>query len=184
MSALFGEDYLINYMFEVEAQSSMLNLDGFKMPFSYKMKINENNETKEKIIDLCETFNYLVGLSVVRQSVVSYFKAEPDKAGAYEGAVQLKEDIDGEYAFKHIEGILPDGRHALIIWRTITDKLTESNAALDAYFNKHRISQLNREFDIIYVNGDNNLENLKADDEHWKVNMIEPEFKQRMFEEV
>lgn len=184
MSALFGDDYLINYMFETEAQGSMLKIDSFKMPFSYKMKINENNETKEKAVDLCETFNYLVGLSVVRQSVVSYFKAEADKAGAYEGAVQLKEDIDGEYAFKQIEGVLPDGRHALIIWRTITDKLTESNAALDSYFNKHRINQLNREFDVIYVNGDNNLENLKADDEHWKVNIIEPEFKQRMFEEV
>ncbi|KPU43457.1 MULTISPECIES: site-specific DNA-methyltransferase [Bacillota] len=184
MSVLFGDEYLINYMFDVEAKDSMINLDSFKMPFSYKMKINENNETKEKIVDLCETFNYLIGINVVRQSVVSYFKTEPDKAGIYEGAVQLTEDIDGEFAFKQIEGILPDGRHTLIIWRTITDNLIESNAALDAYFNKHRINQLNREFDIIYVNGDNNLENLKADEEHWKVNMIEPEFKQRMFEEV
>lgn len=184
MSALFGEDYLINYMFDAEAQGSMLKLDSFKMPFSYKMKINENNETKEKIVDLCETFNYLVGLSVVRQSVVSYFKAESDKAGEYEGAVRLVKDMDGKFAFKQIEGTLPDGRRTLIIWRTIIDNLIESNAALDAYFNKHRINPLDREFDVIYVNGDNNLENLKADDEHWKVNMIEPKFKQRMFEEV
>lgn len=184
MLTLFGEEYLINYMLDVESQGSLLYLDSFRTPFSYKMKINENNETKEKVVDLCETFNYLIGLSVIRQSVVSYFRAEYDKDGTYEGAVRLIKDIDGQFAFKQIEGTLPDGRRVLVIWRTITDNLIESNAALDAYFNKHRINPLDREFDIIYVNGDNNLENLKTNDEYWKVNMIEPEFKLRMFEEV
>jgi len=184
MAALFGDEYLINYMLDVEAKGSLLDLDRFKMPFSYKMKISENNETKEKVIDLCETFNYLIGLSITRQSAMSYFKAETDKDGMYEGAVKLIEDIDGQFAFKQIEGTLPDGRRALIIWRIITDNLIESNAALDAYFNKHCINPLDRRFDTIYVNGDNNLGNLKTDDEHWKVNMIEPEFKQRMFKEV
>lgn len=32
------------------------------------------------------------------------------------------------------------------------------------------------EFDIIYTNGDNNLENLKRMDETWKVHLIEEEF--------
>jgi adenine-specific DNA-methyltransferase len=184
IAALFGDEYLINYMLEVEAQGSILDIDSFKMPFSYRMKINDNNETKEKVVDLCETFNYLIGLSVVRQSVVSYYKADADKNGVYEGAVKLIEDIDGQFAFKQIEGILPDGRRALIIWRNITDNLIHSNAALDAYFNKYQLNKHKVGFDIIYVNGDNNLENLKTDNEHWKVNMIELEFKQRMFEEV
>lgn len=184
MAALFGDDYLINYMLDVEAQGSLLDLDSFKMPFSYKMKISENNETKDKVIDLCETFNYLIGLTIIRQGMVSYFKAETDKNGMYEGAMKLTKDIDGQFAFKQIEGTLPDGRRALIIWRTITDNLIESNAALDAYFNEHRINPQDRKFDIIYVNGDNNIGNLKTDDEHWKISMIEPEFKRRMFEEV
>lgn len=184
MARLFGDDYLINYMLNVEAEGSILNLDLFKTPFNYKMKINENNETKDKTVDLVETFNYLLGLSVVRQSVIAYFKAELDEKGNYEGAVHLVKDIDGEYAFKQVEGILPDGRRALIIWRTVTDDLIASNAALDAYFAKHRINPADREFDIIYVNGDNNLENMKAEDESWKVNMIEIEFKNRMFEEA
>jgi adenine-specific DNA-methyltransferase len=184
MARLFGDDYLINYMLNVEAEGSILNLDLFKTPFNYKMKINENNETKDKTVDLVETFNYLLGLAVVRQSVIAYFKAERDDKGNYEGAVHLLKDIDGEYAFKQIEGTLPDGRRALIIWRTITNDLIASNAALDAYFAKHRINPADREFDIIYVNGDNNLENMKAEDESWKVNMIEIEFKNRMFEEA
>ena len=40
-----------------------------------------------------------------------------------------------------------------------------------------------REYDVIYVNGDNNLENIRRDDEQWKVVMTETEFKARMFEE-
>lgn len=184
MARLFGEDYLINYMLDVEAENSLLNIDLFKTPFNYKMKINENNETKDKAVNLVETFNYLLGLSVVRQSIIAYFKAERDDKDSYEGAVRLVKDIDGEYAFKQVEGILPDGRRTLIIWRTVTDDLIASNAALDAYFAKHRINPADREFDIIYVNGDNNLENMKAEDESWKVNMIEIEFKNRMFEEA
>ena len=40
------------------------------------------------------------------------------------------------------------------------------------------------QFDIIYVNGDNNLENLKRPDQTWKVRLIEEEFLRRMFEVV
>jgi adenine-specific DNA-methyltransferase len=180
----FGDEYLIHYMLNYEAKDSLLSLEGFKTPFSYKLKIIENNETKIKNVDLCETFNYLIGLSVVRQSATAYFKAVPDEKGEYEGAVRLERDDSGEFGFKQIEGKLPDGRRALIIWRTITDDLLLSNASLDAYFTKHRINPADREFDVIYVNGDNNLENLRLDEEHWKVQRIEPVFKAKMFEEA
>ena len=39
------------------------------------------------------------------------------------------------------------------------------------------------EFDRIYVNGDNNLENLRTDGEQWKVVLTEQEFAKRMFED-
>jgi len=39
------------------------------------------------------------------------------------------------------------------------------------------------EFDRIYVNGDNNLENLRTDEEQWKVVLTEQEFAKRMFED-
>lgn len=184
MLSLFGEDYLIHYMLEIESRGSLLDLEQFKTPFSYHMKITEHNETKNKRVDLVETFNYLIGISVVHQSTISYFHAELDTAGSYEGAVQLKKDDGGTFGFKQVEGKLPDGRRALVIWRTITDDLLESNAALDAYFTKHRINPRDREFDVIYVNGDNNLENLRTGEERWKVQMTETEFKNRMFEEV
>ena len=184
MQALFGEEYLVNYMLDIETEGSLLKLDSFKTPFEYKLKVTEKNETVEKVIDIVETFNYLLGLSVSRQSAIAYFNAIFDEQGAYEGAVRLIKDTSGIYAFKQVEGTLPDGRRALIIWRNITENLLESNAALDAYFTKHRINPNDREFDVIYVNGDNNLENMRMDDDNWKVRMTEIDFKQRMFEEV
>lgn len=181
--SLLGENYLIHYMLDIESKGSLLNLEQFNAPFNYQMKITERNETKTRRVDLVETFNYLIGLSVARQSTVSYFRSEPDATGGYEGAVRLVRDNGGEYGFKQLEGTLPDGRRALVIWRTITEDLLSSNAALDAYFTKHRINPQDREFDVIYVNGDNNLENLRTGEESWKVQMTELEFKARMFEE-
>lgn len=45
---------------------------------------------------------------------------------------------------------------------------------LDEWFRKYRLSTQDTEFDVIYVNGSNNLPNLKRDDEkNWKVRLIE-----------
>ncbi|MGN0684385.1 MAG: hypothetical protein ACI4JY_11975 [Oscillospiraceae bacterium] len=180
---LFGEDYLIHYMLDMEAEGSLLNLDAFRTPFEYKLKVTENNETKEKNVDVVETFNYLIGLTVKTASAITYFNAVKDENGEYEGAVRLVKDNSGTYGFKQIEGTTPDGKRVLIIWRTIFDNLVESNAALDAYFSKHRINPQDREYDIIYVNGDNNLQNISTDEDSFKVQMTELEFKKRMFEE-
>lgn len=38
------------------------------------------------------------------------------------------------------------------------------------------------EFDLIYVNGDNLLPNLRRDEDKWEVALIEEEFTKRMFE--
>lgn len=182
--SLFGDDYLIRYMIDLETEGSLLNVAAFSNPFDYKMKITEKNESRLRKVDLCETFNYLIGLSVTRQSSVTYYSAASDENGAYEGAVKLIPDNSGKYAFMQIEGTLPNGERALVIWRTIDGDVRKSNAALDAYFLKHRINPQDREYDVIFVNGDNNLENLRTDKEIWKVVMTETEFKRRMFEET
>ena len=179
----FGEEYLVKYMLDLNATGSVLNLNAFREPFQYKLKITEKNETKEVNADLVETFNYLIGLTVEKLFARRIFAASADPDGEYEGAVKLRIDNNGDYVFRQVEGKLPDGRRALIIWRNITDDLVASNAALDAYFQRYRINPADREFDVIYVNGDNNLENLKNENEAWKVRMIEPEFKRLMFEE-
>lgn len=183
-ASLLGEDYLIHYMVDFESRGSLLDVEAFSNPFAYTMKITEKNECKERSIDLCETFNYLIGLTVSRQGAISYYFSKPAENPAYEGAVDLVGDISGQYAFRQIEGTLPDGRRALIIWRTVTDDIIASNAALDAYFTTYRKGAQDRSYDVIFVNGDNNLENLRRSNETWKVQITEIEFKKRMFEEV
>ena len=183
-AALLGEEYMIHYMVDMESRGSLLNVDAFSNPFAYTMRITEKNECKERNIDLCETFNYLIGLTVGSQSAISYFISKSAEAPAYEGAVDLVSDTNGQYAFRQIEGTLPDGRRALIIWRTVTDDIIASNAALDAYFTTYRKNAQDRKYDVIFVNGDNNLENLRGSSEGWKVQVTEIEFKKRMFEEV
>lgn len=180
---MFGDEYLVKYMLDLDATGSVLNLDAFKEPFSYQLKVTEKNETKATNADLVETFNYLIGLTVSHLHARRSFNVTAAPGGDYEGAVGLAADANGKYTFRQIEGTLRDGQRALVIWRTIGDNLRESNAALDAYFTRYRINPADREFDVIYINGDNNVENLRKDDESWKVRLIEPEFKKRMFEE-
>ena len=182
--SLFGDEYLLHYMLNTESEGSLLNLDLFKAPFSYKLNITEKNESTPKNIDLCETFNYLIGLNVARQSEIKRYSTAPDADGAYEGAVKLRPDDGGNYAFKMIEGKLRTGEKTLVIWRTMTDDLIADNAALDAYFAQNFLNPADREFDLIFVNGDNNIENLRIDGETWKINLIEIEMKKRMFENI
>ena len=184
MASLLGDEYLIHYMVDLESRGSLLDVEAFSNPFAYTMKITEKNECKERPIDLCETFNYLIGLTVTSQSAISYFLSKPAENPAYEGAVDLVSDVSGQYAFRQIEGTLPDGRRTLIIWRTVTDDIIASNAALDAYFTTYRKNAQDRKYDVIFVNGDSNLENLRRSNEGWSVQMTEIEFKKRMFEEV
>jgi adenine-specific DNA-methyltransferase len=53
---------------------------------------------------------------------------------------------------------------------------------LDEWFKKQGYSSKYSEFDLIYVNGTNNLENLKTPDDLWKVRLIEVDFHRLMFE--
>lgn len=183
MQNLFGDDYTLQYMLDIESRDSLLNVKAFTTPFEYEMRITEKNETKARKVDVCETFNYLIGLNVIRQGAIQRYQTSEARHPEYEGAVDLVIDREGVYQFRQIEGTLRDGKRVLVIWRNITDDLLASNAALDAYFTKYRINPLNRDYDIIYVNGDSNIENLRTDDEHWKVVRTETEFNKRMFED-
>ena len=178
----FGDDYLIHYMLDSETKDSLLNIENFKEPFDYRLKITERNEIKETVIDLVETFNYLIGLNVVKNYQQGFYKAVENNNKEYEGSVDLKEDKNGVYTFKQLEGDLNDETQVLIIWRNITDNLLESNAALDAFFTKTRINAGYSNFNVVYVNGDNNLENLRDENESWKVEIIEKTFIEKMFE--
>jgi adenine-specific DNA-methyltransferase len=153
----FREDYMLHYMLDVESRgsASLLNLDRFEDPFSYKLDIATGTvgETKPTVVDLVETFNYLIGLRV-----------------------KTNDQIGG---IRVVTGTNPQGERVLILWRNIKET---DNDKLDDWFQKQGYNTKDQEYDVIYVNGDNNLENLKKPDQTWKVRLIEEEFLRRMFD--
>ena len=78
-----------------------------------------------------------------------------------------------------VEGTNPGGDRALFLCRNL-DEI--NNDALDECFKKKDYNTKDQEYDLIYVNGDNNLENLRRGDQTWKVRLIEEEFGRVMFD--
>lgn len=181
----FEEDYIINYMmnFETKDSPSLLNIDMFDNPFEYKMKILEKDEVKQKNIDLIETFNYLIGLEVIRTEKTRYFKYEEGKLKEHPHPNPLPKKGEGVFKIKEITGKTRDGEKILIIWRNRTADKALDNKVVEEYFRKQRYNPLDMEFDKIYINGDNTLQNIRQNEEHWKVELTEEKFKKMMFEE-
>jgi len=180
------EQYMLSYMLDVESaeSASLLNIAAFTDPFNYRMNIARGNETRKTVVDLVETFNWLLGIKVFRISQKEYRTAEFEQDS--EGRLQVKRRprtcAAGEgWTFQEVEGQTLAGDKVLIIWRTCTSKPEQDNLMLDEWFKKRDYSTLDFEFSRIYVNGDNNLENLKIGEERWKVALIEQEFKRLMF---
>ena len=72
-----------------------------------------------------------------------------------------------------------NGEKALIIWRDVEEN---PNEKLDEFFRKQAYNTLDQDFDVIYVNGDNNLQNMRKEDQTWKVRVIEEEFHRLMWD--
>ena len=79
-------------------------------------------------------------------------------------------------------GTTPDGRNALVIWLKLLTEPEQDNLVLDEWFTRQGYSSKDSEFDVIWVNGGNNLENLKTPDDRWKVRLIEEDFHRLMFD--
>ena len=154
-NADFYGGYILSYMLDIETRGSLFNMKWFRNPWNMKLRITRQNETREESIDVIETFNYLIGLNV---RSICYPKKN----------------------ICTVEGVTRRGERTLVIWRNcdIID-----NKALDDFFCSMAYSTRDMEFDRIYVNGDNNVENLRTDEEQWKVVLIEQEFAKRMFED-
>ena len=152
-----NESYVLRYMLDTETRDSLINTKDFVRPFDYTIKTTRDNELVDTPVDLVDTFNYLIGLHV---DSIHWHK--DDNICVVEGTTHIEKE------------------HALVIWR---NQDVIKNDDLNDFFRKQDYSTLDREFDVIYVNGDNTLPNLKSDEVHWKVRLIEQELMKRMFEE-
>lgn len=146
------EEYLLNYMLDVETQDHLFNVQMFRNPFNYQLKVTENNELVPTTVDLVETFNYLIGLYVER--------------------VQRVGDI------KFVEGKTREGIKTLVIWRNLETTRNEETAQR---FRKIYDSVRSSEFDQIYINGDHHFDNMRTGEDTFKVKLIEETFFKQMF---
>ena len=182
------EQYMLRYMLDVETRGSqsLLNVKAFADPTAYKLKVKRpgSDESREVNVDLLETFNWLIGLTVQSIAAPQTFTAEfeRDAEGRLVLKGRLRQDASGPWWFRTVTGTTPDGRRTLIIWRKLTGNAEQDNLVLDTWFTRAGYSAKDSEFGLIYVNGDNNLENLKAADDTWKVRLIEEDFHRLMFD--
>ena len=151
------EEYMLRYWLDVEtrASASLLDIEQFDDPWSYTLNVARGSaaETRPVTVDLVETFNYLIGLRVKHLDVIR--------------------------GVTMVQGTLPSGEKGLVIWRKVADMSSEE---LDRFLFSQSINPRDMEFDVIYVNSDNHLENTRRPDEIWKVRLIEEEFLRLMFE--
>ena len=152
----FKESYMLEYMLDVETRDSLLNLKMFENPFAMTLKTTKDNELVDTEVDMVETFNYLIGLNVETED---WYRDE---------------NICVVQGYTH-----RDNLHALVIWRNCKEI---DNEQLNQFFERMNFRTRDSEFDLIYVNGDNLLPNLRRDEDNWKVVLIEEEFTKRMFE--
>jgi adenine-specific DNA-methyltransferase len=143
-------------MLDFESQGSLLDLERFETPFDYQLQIASSTvgETEAATVDLVETFNYLLGLYV--QSI---------------------RKIDGMVI---VRGTTRDEKQVLVIWRTVSEM---DNDQLNDFF-KTNLTDESQEITDIYVNGDNNLANIRPADQHWNVHLTEESFHRLMFEGI
>jgi len=151
----FKEDYYLEYLLDYEEKSRFMANDLFIAPFDLKLQISSDSigELIPRRIDLVETFNQLIGLDAKHISRI-------------QGVVV-------------VEGMTRNGDKTLVIWRDVNEM---DNEKLDQFFETLDIRTRDFEYDLIYVNGDNNLPNLRADGENWKVRLIEEDFLKLMFD--
>lgn len=157
------DDYLLNYLLDVESRGSLLSVEDFKNPFDYTLNVavDSAGAFEPRKIDLVETFNYLIGLRV------KHVDAQPERG------------------FVHVTGTLPSGESCLVLWR---DCDVLDYEGISKLCDKLAINPADNEFDVVYINGDHNIPTVlmqTAEDggatRVLKLRQIEPEFLEHMF---
>jgi adenine-specific DNA-methyltransferase len=125
---LFKDEYLLKYFLAFETRESpyLLNIDLLKNPFNYKLKVNlkEVGEPEKMIIDISETFNYLLGLKIKKiKSRKNYLFILGEK----------------------------EGKSYAIVWRGWNERWREEEYIKDREFIKQELKEWKPQ--VVYING-------------------------------
>lgn len=148
--ALFGlEDYMLRYMlrWETKGSATLLNIAALSCPFDYRLRLNGGGQDAEVVVDLPETFNYLLGLSVSSRRV---YDDEGRRYLIYTGRTRK-------------------GRSAVVIWRN-THGWTAKDRERDRDF--VAANNMTGEADEIWMNGDSIVKDSRTLDIIFKQRMF------------
>jgi len=99
---LFQDEYLLKYFLTEESKNSpyLLQIEQLSKPFSYKLKVNlkEVGDPQELVVDLPETFNYLLGLNVKRM-VMKTMGGDGESVSEIGGAVATRSMATSTYLY-------------------------------------------------------------------------------------
>ena len=148
--ALRFDDYVIKYLLKWETRRSetLLNVEKLTRPFDYRLGVHVDGSVREKIADLPETFNYLLGLQVRTRR--AYYDAER-RYLVYRGRL--------------------DQQSVAVIWRE-TEGWSKQDLIRDREFIAGR--ELTAEADAVFVNGDSFVPRARALEPVFKARMFAP----------
>ena len=127
----FGEDYRLRYMldFETRGSDSLLNVEKLSAPFRYELRLQNGDEKHPAVVDLPETFAYLLGLRVRTRK-------------AYH---------DGKRRYLVYRGSSPERGEIAAIWRDTEDWTQEDYERDERFVEEEGFTQ---GADEVFVNGD------------------------------
>jgi adenine-specific DNA-methyltransferase len=148
--AMLFDDYLLKYMlkWETRARKTLLNVEMLARPFSYKLHIHADGQTREKLVDIPETFNYLLGLHV-----------------------QTRRIYDNKERRYLVYRVRVDRRNVAVIWRE-THAWQKADFERDKKFVAEK--KLTEFTDEVFVNGDSLIPGARALEPIFKTRMFAP----------
>jgi adenine-specific DNA-methyltransferase len=174
---MFGDEYLLRYMLKWESRKSetLLDVEKLHSPFSYKLRLHRDGETREQPVDLPETFNYLIGLDVETRRVYRFTQRHEDTESHLRDSASPREEnlrdsvSPRETSYITYRGTTRDGRRAAVIWRE-TQGWTEEDYKRDAAFVAEQ--KMTEGVEEVFVNGDSFIPGARSLDGVFKARLF------------
>ncbi|MBI4566975.1 MAG: site-specific DNA-methyltransferase, partial [Planctomycetes bacterium] len=144
------DDYVLRYMLEWETKESptLLNVQQLASPFNYQLLIADGQETREKVVDIPETFAYLLGMRVGKRFCLA----------------------DGDRRYVVYRGRI-DHRQVVVIWRDTAGWEQKDYERDKAFAAARKIAE---GADDLFVNGDSVIPGARSLDPVFKGKMFAP----------